>query len=279
MKKPNIFNYSDFRKFLNDLYGYMHFKNSLFTKAEICRRLGLPNSRSYFQDIINGKYLSQIKTSKIIEIFKLSDIESRFFRIMVNFNQAFDKPDERDMYFEQLISFNKTEIKEIDKAKYDYYSKWFYPAIKSILGIVDVRDENDYIEIKKMLIGNLTKKEISDSLKKLKRLDLIKKDENGYLRPTDKFLETSRNTSNELVKSFQIELLGQAQKAIINESITSKRTITKALTFSDEGLIKVQDALNRFSNEINSIIEHDHKKPDHLYQMILTLFPYTKGVE
>ena len=57
----------------------------------------------------------------------------------------------------------------------------------------------------------------------------------------------------------------------------NKRTITKILTFSAEGNKRVESAIDRFSNEINTIVSEDEDEPDRIYQMLITLFPYTKS--
>jgi len=43
-EKPNIFSYNNFRNYLLDFYEYKHSEDKFFTKASICRELGLPNS-------------------------------------------------------------------------------------------------------------------------------------------------------------------------------------------------------------------------------------------
>jgi hypothetical protein len=39
---PNIFEYNDFRKFLNDYQKARHAQDRMFTKSELCKRLGIP---------------------------------------------------------------------------------------------------------------------------------------------------------------------------------------------------------------------------------------------
>ena len=57
-KTPNIYDYNDFRKFLGDFQEAKRSVDRRFTKSAICKELGLPNSRSYFNDVLNGKPVS-----------------------------------------------------------------------------------------------------------------------------------------------------------------------------------------------------------------------------
>ena len=61
-KRPNPFDYNNFRAYLRHWYACAHSHDpKTYTKAKICRTLGLPNSRSYFTDVLNGDCVSQLK--------------------------------------------------------------------------------------------------------------------------------------------------------------------------------------------------------------------------
>ncbi|MGL1904318.1 MAG: hypothetical protein OCC49_19445, partial [Fibrobacterales bacterium] len=61
MERPDLFSYLNFRELLSDFYDFYHTEDKAFTKSHICKMIGLPNSRSYFKDILNGKILSAVK--------------------------------------------------------------------------------------------------------------------------------------------------------------------------------------------------------------------------
>lgn len=275
MKRPDIFDYNNFRTYLEDMFTYKHNLDKRFTKAKICREMGLENTRSYFQDILNGKYLTPVKANLIAKSFELPKGEAKYFKVLVNFNQAFDDPEERDFCLEQMLSLKKITGEEIDESQFEFYRRWHHSVVRMMLSIVDVRD--DVSPIQKKLNQGLSQKDIEKSIDLLTRLKLIQKDEDGYLRPSNQVVETPKFCANDLVKSYQVESLIQAERSILKNEDVPQRTITKMLTFSDEGLQQVMSAVERFSNEINVIVSEDKKREDRLYQMILTLFPYSKG--
>lgn len=59
--KPNIYEYNDFRKFIDDFYIQNKEAGNSLSKAGLCRSLGLPNSRSYFGEVIQGRFVSSNK--------------------------------------------------------------------------------------------------------------------------------------------------------------------------------------------------------------------------
>ncbi len=276
--KPDIFDYSDFRLFLNDMFNYRHGEDKKFSKSYVCRGLGLENSRSYFQDIVNGKFLSQTKVPLMISVFEMNKGESKYFRILVNYNQAFDEPDERELYFEQLVTLKKSSGREVDTSQYEYYSNWYNPVIRATLDIIDVTVD-DVQRIKKQLIPNITAKQIKDSLKLLQKLDLIFVNDAGFLKASDTIMRTPQYCRDEAILRYQAETLEQAQHVfpINGKSGLNKRTITKMLTFSQTGNERLEAAIDRFSNEVNTIVTEDEGEPDRIYQMLISLFPYSKG--
>ena len=72
-KSPvNIFSFVDFKRYLSEAYAWRSTADERFTKTYICRQMGLPNSRSFFSDIIAGKkLLSKSKMELLIPIFAL----------------------------------------------------------------------------------------------------------------------------------------------------------------------------------------------------------------
>jgi len=119
-KQINIFDYNDFRKYLADYQEARQTSEKSFSKSECSRLLGLPNTRSFFNDVIAGKKVSLLFIERFVKVLKLSKDEAQFFRVLVLFNQA-DQADQRELYFDQLVSLNRTPKRILDKAIFSYY--------------------------------------------------------------------------------------------------------------------------------------------------------------
>lgn len=55
VEQKTIYDYNDFRAFLGDWYASEKLRRGKFTKAEVSRLLGLPNSRNYFSDLLGAR--------------------------------------------------------------------------------------------------------------------------------------------------------------------------------------------------------------------------------
>ena len=165
----NIFAYSDFRKYLVDYQKARQEIDKQFNKSEFARLLQLPNTRSYLIDIFNGKRVTGTFIERFISVLELDKDESKYFRILVSFNQA-ESIDEREMFFEQLIALNKTPKKVLEPALFSYYTKWHTSVIRALLDIIDFKDE--YGVLAKKVIPAITIAEAKESVALLKALGL-----------------------------------------------------------------------------------------------------------
>lgn len=272
--RPCIYEYNDFREYLKDLYEYLHVKDKKFNKAFICRSIGLPNSRSYFQDVLNGKVVSAQKVPSLIDIFNLNKDEARFFKTLVKYNQTNDDPDEKDMLFDLLMSQNKTPINILTKTEYAYYKNWYNSVIRAILNVIDFKD--DYKTLSKLVMPNITVKQAKDSIRLMKNLKLIKRDAKGYLKPSKKIISTGEKIRSDIVRQYQSSCIEMARTAIIQNQTQPQRITTKTLSFSKDIYEQIEKKIEKVNKEITALVHSDKDIADHVYQLDILLFPLMK---
>ena len=271
---PNIFEYIDFRRYLADLYKAKRGSDPGFTHAYICHKLGQPNSRSFFNNIISGrKKLSPSFVELLIKIFNLRTVESNFFRALVNYNQA-SGADEKEFYFDQIVQLNRTPYTLIEKGAYEYYKKWYHSTIRSLLAIIDFK--NDYKSLAGRLCPAITLKQARESITLLKKLRMVEPDVNGFLRPSDRILSTGPNSHNDILKQYQIQCLELGKQAVVNDQNQPCFTTTYTVFVSDTGYGRILSRLEQCRSEIRSIIHKDEEPSTRVYQVNLQLFPKTK---
>ena len=84
----DIYQFTHFRKFLEEYQVARVQAEPSFTRTEICNLLGLEKSRSYFADVLRGKKVSPRMVAKFIEILELDKKEANYFETMVKLDQA-----------------------------------------------------------------------------------------------------------------------------------------------------------------------------------------------
>lgn len=270
---PNIFEYNNFRTFLADYQEARAGVDGSFTKSYICKALGLPRTRSYFNDVLNGKEVTPTFVERFIRLLGFGKDEAQFFRVLVQFNQA-QNPDEREFHFEQLISLNKTPTKQVDPRALDFYREWHHAAIRAMLDIRDFRD--DYADLSKRLVPAISAKKARDSVRLLLDMGLARVNDQGFVKPTDKAITSGPYSQEELVKQYQLKCLDLAQMALLNGAGKPQNISTSTISISEEGYKRLEKLLQRFKSQVRSMVHKDEMPATRVYQLNIQLFPSSK---
>ncbi|MBF0433066.1 MAG: TIGR02147 family protein [Fibrobacteria bacterium] len=270
---PSVFEYNDFRKFLRDSQISRQKVDKKFNKSNLSRMLGLPNTRSYFTDVLRGRKVSASFTERFIDIFSLDKEEAKFFRTLVKFNQA-DTAEEREMYFNQLISLNRTPKKVLDKRVFQYYQNWYNGTIRALLHFIDIKD--NYTDLCKKVFPPITPKQAKESVALLKSLNLIKVETDGFLRPTEKSVTTPDYIQDDIIKQYQINSLELAKRCIIKNTETPQIIATNVISISQKGYQRLEKKIQQFRSEVRSLVHKDEDKAEKVYHFDLLLFPNSK---
>lgn len=267
---PSIYEYSDFRKYLNDYQRERYKTDKQFSRVQLCRKLGIPKSRSFFSDVINGKKVTETFVERFIEALELKRSEAHYFRILVNYNQA-SNADERNAFFEQLIAANKSPQTILSPEVYEYFGEWYHSVIRALLDVVDVTD--NFKEVGSMLVPAISENKVRQSIDLMKKLGLIACNENGILKPVNKNISTGTFVQDELIKSFQRQCLKLAEEALSRKQAYPQTMVTKMVSVSLPAYKAIEQRLQRFLQEISTIVHNDDKSADRVYHLDIQLFP------
>lgn len=272
--KPVLYEYNDFRLFLSDFYDYKNKQEPKFNKTFICKQLGLPKSRSYFQEVLRGRIISQPKIALFIDLLELTDDEAKYFRALVNYNQVGNDQEEKELLLHQLIRLHKSSKKIITENEYIYYSKWYHSVIRALLDTINFK--SDYKFLSKKIFPSITVKEARSSIKLLLDLNLIKKNDEGYYKPTDTVISTGTLIKNELIKQYQLNCLDVAKNTITANSSQSQQVITRIMSVSEECQKEIEQSVARFNSEITALVRNDKKQSDRVYQFDMLFYPQSR---
>ncbi len=272
-KTTNIYAYNDFRKFLHD---YQENRQSIepdFTKSEFSRRLRLPHSRSYFFDVLNGKKVTTTFIDRFVSVMELKGHESQYFRVLVKFNQA-ESVEERELYFGQLIALNRTPTSILNKDLFIYYKDWYNSIIRAILNIYDFSD--DYKKLSRRIIPPISPLQAKNSIKLLKKLDLIELDRNGFWRPSEKSISTPEFVKDEIIRQFQLHCLELARLGVLRKGDQRKIVATNTISISAQGYDRLSKHIHQFRSMVRSLANKDESPADRVYQLSLLLIPCSR---
>jgi uncharacterized protein (TIGR02147 family) len=271
---PVIFEYIDFKKYLEEYYTKRKAVDPAFSHSYICHRLGQANSKSYFNNVVKGRTpITPAFVDRFIGFLELKPDEAKYFRALVNYNQTMS-PNEKEFFFDQLVRLNSTPHKIVDRTAFEYYKEWHHTAIRALLDIIDFKD--DYKALALRLYPSISLKQAKDSIALLKRTGMISKNGRGFWKPTDKVVVSGDFIKDALVKQFQMKCMDHGKAVLASESNQGQRTITLTISMSDEACRRVTQRMEQFKSEIRSIVHKDEKPASRVFHLNLNLFPMSK---
>ena len=268
----SVFNFTDFREYLQYYFNEKKSANPHFSYQQFAQKIGISN-RGFLYNIIKGKKpLSKSHCFKLSHALGHSKNEAFYFENIVSYAQT-KNAEERAHYLEQALqvqSNTHTKIHLIRQDQYEFYSKWYHSAIRAHIDMFPF--EGDYDDLVKKLSPIVTVAQAKKSIQLLERLGLIKKDDNGIYKVTDKSIWASDEVSKTAISRFHIECTDLARNAIIHEDPETHNIMSLTMGISKEGYKHICEETQEFKNRIVELVNND-KNTDRIYQYQLFFLP------
>lgn len=273
-QKISVFDYTDYRTFLADYYRFQKKRSSAFSYRFFAQKVNLKSS-GFYKELVDGKRnLSRALIVRFSSALKLNKKEAEYFENMVYFNDA-KGIDEKKLYFKKMMASYDSKAYKILSDQYEYFSKWYYVAIRELLSYIRFKD--DYSS----LAGALNPPIRSDQAKKailiLKKLKLIQKDAKGFYHRTDQSITTGYPEGEKKVDllniiNFQKTMVEMSQDAYDRNKLKQIDMSTLTLSISEEAYQIMKEEIANFRNKLLGIAEKD-TNPDRVYQLNYQFFP------
>lgn len=273
--KP-IYEYFDYRKFLNDYYNEKKALKKSFSYQTFALKAGF-KSKGYIKDVLDGKKnLSEESIFSLGRALELNERDFGYFKNLVLFNQSRTHA-QREHFFKQLVELNTTgSSKIILSDNYEFYSHWYHNTIRELVTFFDFK--GDYSILARQLKPQITSREARQSVELLLKLGMIQLCGETYAQTSPDI--TTGDTVNSLsIESFHIQNLRIASESI--ELFNSEeRDISCIIASMDEHQFKeVKKEICNFRNKIVTLInrlEEQTKGNRKVCTIAIQLFPTTK---
>jgi len=268
----NVFDYTDYRILLADLYQQRKQEWAAFSYRYICNKVGI-SSAGFFTNILNGKRnISDELVFKFAELFGFSSVETEYFECMVHYDQS-KEPDRRKYYHNKMVTLRKTSIYELTAEQNEYFSNWYNVAIRELINFYPFN--GDYEALAKMLAPSITATQAQNAIELLLKLNLIRKDGALYV-VTDKTVRTSNQTSLSAIHHYQRAAMTLAQTAIERFDRADRNISTLTLNISTEQFKAISEKLTEFQLAALEMAKSDSSPSERVYQFNFQIFPLTK---
>ncbi|WP_297945714.1 TIGR02147 family protein [uncultured Fibrobacter sp.] len=269
----DIFQFTNFRKYLDEYQAARVQTDPDFTRAGACALLGLPKTRSYYNDIIKGKKLSSRMIPKFVEVLGLNKKEAKYFEAMVNMDQA-KTATERNAFFEELLKQHPDSHRILNEDAYEYYSHWYNSVLFTALEVVDVSD--DLEPIQKLISPKVSVGTLKRSLELLERLGFVRKNENGFWKSCRDSVSSGAYNNSDLVRQYQLQCFELSKQALLASDERSSDMATFTFSVSDDAFKAIAKEIQGLKAKVRKIIMLDKKKATGVHQLNVHLFTNLK---
>jgi uncharacterized protein (TIGR02147 family) len=272
---PNLYQYSDYRLFLKDVYESNKARQSTFSYRYLSLKGGV-NSSAFFKYVIEGKRnLSKGTLLKTCLAFGLKDKDAEYFENLVFFNQA-KTIKEKNLYFDRLTRLRGLyDVKRVEENQFAFYGQWYHSAIRELLTMV--KPAGDSKALAQSLLPPITPKQAQESVELLHRLGLIRKDAQGRWRQTDPVLTSGNQMASQAVINFQLKMSELAREAYDRCAPEERLMSSTTLSVSEEGVDLFKKKIRQLRAELLELARAE-EKPDRVYQLNVNFFPTSRTI-
>lgn len=272
-KTIDIFQFTHFRKYLDEYQAARVQTDPEFTRAGVCALLGLPKTRSYFNDIVKGKKLSGRMIPKFVEVLGLNKKEAKYFETMVNFDQA-KTTTERNAFFDELIKQHPDPHHILNEDAYEYYNHWYNSVLFMALDVIDISD--DLEPIQKRIFPKVSVGTLKRSLELLARIGFVRKNEDGFWKSSRDSVSSGAYNNNDLVRQYQLQCFELSKQALLANDDNPSDMGTFTFSVSDDAYKEIALEIQNLKAKVRKIITQDKKEATGVHQLNIHLFTNLK---
>ncbi|MBT7610166.1 MAG: TIGR02147 family protein [Bacteriovoracaceae bacterium] len=264
MKRPNIYNYHEYRAFLKDYFQFLK-KHKVAAKV-IASKLKL--SAAFLSMIIKGKRNLDTKyLDDLSKEFKLSIQESSFLKNLVVLNDS-EVASKRSTAYKKLARFSEFKTKNNEElVTHKYLDKWYYVAIRELSFLKDFIEDPVWIQEKLRI--NIKREEIKKALKFLKKNELLYENMN-HLNCNDGIYKLS-------LANYHKQMLKISAESIEDVPREKRQILAFTKSLSPSGQEKAKEIINKALLDLENIKNDDpiSKEKRELYHFHLINVPLT----
>jgi len=268
----DVFEYLDYRAFLQDYYKAKKSEGRGFSFRAFSRRAGL-RSPNHLKRVMDGdRNLTSTMAVVYSEALGLGGDRATYFCDLVAFGQA-RSSGERNAAYQRLTRFRGyREAHKLVLAHSEYYSTWYLPAIRELVLRHDFQDDPAWIA--RQMVPPITRSEANKAVQTLLKLELLKR-EDGTLVQTSRVLSTGAETQGLHIGNYHRAMMKRAAEAI--DLVEAPRRDISSLTFcvGEDGLSRIKERIQGFRKELIALLEQEEFGTQ-VVQLNMQLFPLSQ---
>ncbi len=269
----NIFQYVDFRKYLQDRFTWLKKNRRGITHRSLCKKGGFA-SPNFLKLVMDGKRnLSEQSIAGVCKAFELEGKEVEFFKTLAHFNQA-KKVEAKDKAYENLKRLrHNLSTQHIGHEQMNYLEKWHHVAIRELVETSDFQEDPEWIS--QRLQKKISPSQARKSLEMIEKLGFIERDEMGKIKTGQSSLSTGNEVASLAAFRYHRDMIQKALEALKEAKAAEREISSLTLSISKELFTEIKERIQNFRNEILALAAQS-QNADSVYQLNFQLFNLTE---
>jgi uncharacterized protein (TIGR02147 family) len=272
----SVFDYQEYREYLRDFYQDHKSRKTGLTYSRFSASAGI-RSPNYLKVVIDGqKNLTPENIVRFAKALQLVDQESDYFEALVHYNQS-KIPLEREFYAERLQRVKDrngrgARARLLSEYEFEAISDWKHHAVMVLTNVKGFEERLPWI--RERLFHLASEQEIAAVINRLQTIQLLKRDENGRLKQTNKQIKTKPELGRVLSRAFYESLFARASQALKLTEPEEREFGTYIVGISPRQIPELKRKVREFLRELNEWAL-ENPKPSQVYALNFAAFPLT----
>lgn len=252
--KINIYQYTDYRKYISDWIDRERKINRKFSFRKFNQSVGI-NSSAFLPLIIKGsRNIGEEGIYAIIKGFGLTERQGNYFRDLVAFNHA-ETATEKDQAYRKLNEYSKSS-KQMDVANYNLFSKWYYVAILELLRLENNKKKNlNYIL--NNLKPSVGKTAVKKAIFELEQIGVLTENKDRSFSVNYEMISTPNEFISLAICNLHAEMSLLARKSVQEDDPEIREFSGITIAVSEEGFDLAKKKIQEFRKELHEILENN----------------------
>lgn len=269
--RPSL--YLESASFLEDVFQWIKFRSKNYSYISFADDLGFSKTNVVHLMIRGKRRLSPKGVSRITDALNIRGSERLYLETLVRYQNARLSAD-RELFFSRLMELKSKSLSSpIEQNQLEYYSEWFHPVIRELVGMKGFNPDPHWIV--KHIEPRVLPEQARKSIALLQQLNLIKKSDSGEgFELTSQHVSTGDEIASHAVVRYHQKTIEIGRESVTNFDHTERNVSAVTISISSETFEKIAEEISDFRKRILEISEQD-ASPDRVYQLNIQFFPFT----
>lgn len=271
--KIEIWAFVDYRAFLRALFSFQKQHVGSYSFVSFAGELGLGET-SFVRLVVQGRAaFSSLDAKKACRGLGLEGERARYFRLLVLHNGSVEGP-RRESLHKALQQMRQTYLAgSLDRAQLEYFSEWFHPIIRELVGLDDFSPDPRWINAR--LFRRLLPRQIEVSLHLLERIGYIRfSEERKRWVQCEEVVATSPEVRGVGLIRYHQQMLDMAKDSMALVPAAQRSLNALTLRLSPEAVQVAKREIQAMFQRLLALEDMGSQRND-VFQIDVQMFPVT----